>query len=255
MEQNEALLQQDRRLSIALDIGEQLLISGAEIARCEDTIERICRAYGFVSVHVFTVTAGLIVTVFSPEGESFTQLRRVKTSKFNLSRLEALNQLSRDICRDRPDPETVKTQLAAIAQGPVYPLWSNVLTYAFISAAFSAFFSGTLINMPAAAITGSLLCLVEAFFFRLQLDPMFNVCACSFLAGLTNVALIHLGIGFDFASISIGNIMLLIPGIVMTNAIRDIFGGDFISGTSRLAQSMLLAFLVAFGFTSAGLLL
>ena len=242
-------------MTAALDIGEALLISGAEIGRCEDTISRIMAAYGAKTTHVFTVIAGIIVTSIDKDGRAFTQLRRVKNSKFNLSKLEKLNQLSRDICRTTPDPAYVRAQLDAIEKTPTYPLWVNILSYAFISAVFSVFFSGDFSNMLAAAITGAAMCLVEYFFIRLQIDSMFTTCACSFLAGLNNVVLIKLGIGFDFASISIGNIMLLIPGIAMTNSIRDMFGGDFISGTSRLFQSMTIAFLVAFGFTSAGMLI
>ena len=33
-------------LTLALDIGERLLVCGAEVSRVEDTITRICRAYG-----------------------------------------------------------------------------------------------------------------------------------------------------------------------------------------------------------------
>ena len=245
----------EKNLSIALDIGEQLLISGAEIGRCEDTISRIMTAYGAKTTHVFTVTAGIIVTAIDNEGLAVTQLRRVKGSKFNLHKMEKLNQLSRDICKNRPTHDEVIEKLEEIDRCPTYPLYLNVLAYSFISAAFSAFFSGGLENMPAAAVTGALMCLVETMFVKLKIDSMFTTCACSFIAGLNNVMLIKLGIGIDFASISIGNIMLLIPGIAMTNSIRDMFGGDFISGTSRLFQSMTIAFLVAFGFTSAGMLL
>ena len=241
-------------MSVALDVGEKLLIAGAEIGRCEDTINRIMTAYGAETTHVFTVIAGIIVTSIDKNGKAYTQLRRVKGSKFNLHKMEKLNQLSRDICKDTPDTETVKAELREIEKTPTYPLYLNILAYSFISAAFSAFFSGGLINMPAAAITGVVMCLWETLFIKFQIDGMFTTCACSFLAGLNNVILIKLGIGFDFASISIGNIMLLIPGIAMTNSIRDMFGGDFISGTSRLFQSMTIAFLVALGFTSAGML-
>lgn len=39
----------------------------------------------------------------------------------------------------------------------------------------------------------------------------------------------------------IGDIMLLIPGILMTNSIRDILIGDTISGVMRLVESLLWA--------------
>lgn len=255
MERNLEIENLEKNLSIALDIGEQLLMSGAEIGRCEDTISRIMSAYGAKTTHVFTVTAGIIVTAVAEDGCAVTQLRRVKSSKFNLHKMEKLNQLSRDICKNKPTHDEVAQKLEEIDKCPTYPLYIHIIAYSFISAAFSAFFSGGLENMPAAAITGALLCLVERMFVNLKIDSMFTTCACSFVAGLNNVILIKLGIGVDFASISIGNIMLLIPGIAMTNSIRDMFGGDFISGTSRLFQSMTIAFLVAFGFTFAGMLL
>ena len=232
-----------------------MLISGAEISRCENTIERICYAYGSVSTHVFTVTAGIIVTAFDSNGNTATQLRRIKSSKFNLDKLEKLNQLSRDICDTTPSPEVVAEKLSVLYKNPVYPFWLNIITYSFISATFSAFFSGNVKNMPAAAITGIFMCIFEKVFSTLKIDSMFTTCACSFLAGISNVILIKFGIATDFASTSIGNIMLLIPGIAMTNSIRDMFSGDSISGTSRLFQSMTVAFVVAFGFTTAGMLI
>ena len=37
----------NRRLSMIMEMGEILLTSGAEVSRVEDTISRLCRAYGF----------------------------------------------------------------------------------------------------------------------------------------------------------------------------------------------------------------
>lgn len=40
-------------LSAALDLGEQMLICGGEVNRVEDTICRLCKAYGAKKVDVF----------------------------------------------------------------------------------------------------------------------------------------------------------------------------------------------------------
>lgn len=45
--------QMSRRLSMIMEMGEILLISGAEVSRVEDTITRLCRAYGFARADVF----------------------------------------------------------------------------------------------------------------------------------------------------------------------------------------------------------
>ena len=49
----------------------------------------------------------------------------------------------------------------------------------------------------------------------------------------------------------IGVIMLLVPGIPFTNAIRDILLGDIISGSLRLVEAVLLAAMLALGMMAA----
>lgn len=109
-------------------------------------------------------------------------------------------------------------------------------------------------DAAAAAVTGGALCLLERGLLRLRLNRVFTTFLLSLLAGMCNVALVKTGLGNQYDAISIGNIMLLIPGIAMTNAIHDMFVGDMISGISRFFQSLLIACIVTFGFTLAGML-
>ena len=55
--------------------------------------------------------------------------------------------------------------------------------------------------------------------------------------------------------IIIGDIMLLIPGLAFTNAVKDIFIGDTISGVMRLIETILWAAALALGFALSGWLL
>ena len=48
--------------------------------------------------------------------------------------------------------------------------------------------------------------------------------------------------------IMIGDIMLLIPGVAFTNAVRNVLIGDTISGLMRLVESVLWAGAIACGF-------
>ncbi|MBP3388628.1 MAG: threonine/serine exporter family protein [Clostridia bacterium] len=251
--QEEKLL--DTHIRLALDIGMRMLTCGAQISRVEDSIERICTAFGAVETHVFSVTSGIIVTAFDTEGQSATQLRRVRSEKFDLTRLEHLNQLSRDICAGRITADEVPDTLARIDASRSYPLWALILAYAGISATLSVFFGANGWDAAAAAITGVVLCLLERLLHTLRMDRVFTTFLLSLLAGLCNVALVKVGLGAHYDAISIGNIMLLIPGIAMTNAIHDMFVGDMLSGVSRFFQSLVIAVIVTFGFTLAGMLL
>ena len=51
---------------------------------------------------------------------------------------------------------------------------------------------------------------------------------------------------------NVGVIMLLVPGVAFTNAVKDIFIGDTISGVMRLTEAVLWAAALALGFALAG---
>ena len=56
----------DDVLDTILDIGCRLLESGAEVRRVEDTMERLCLAYGAHDVDVFSIVVLAGVTVEGP---------------------------------------------------------------------------------------------------------------------------------------------------------------------------------------------
>ena len=242
----------DSHISLAMDIGMQMLVCGAQISRVEDSIGRLCKALGAVETHVFSVTSGIIVTAFDDKGNSATQLRRIHSGSLDLTRLKELNQLSRDICANRIAVEDIPARLVQIQQEHKRPLWLMALVYALISGSLSVFFGAGWTDGLCAAATGVILCLLEHWMKKHNLDYVFTVFLVSLLTGLCNAALVKLGLGQRYDAISIGNIMLLIPGIAMTNSVHDMFVDDMLSGVSRFFRSLVIAFLVAFGFTIAG---
>ena len=52
-------------------------------------------------------------------------------------------------------------------------------------------------------------------------------------------------------TIMIGNIMLLIPGVLLTNSFRDFISGDMISGLLHFSEAIITAVGVAGGFIIA----
>ena len=95
----------ERFAGTVLDIGERMLISGAEISRVEDTMKRICRAYNAVRAEVFTITSAIIITVAFEKGEACTLMRRVGEYDTDLEYLNDLNDFSRRVCKCPPPPE------------------------------------------------------------------------------------------------------------------------------------------------------
>ena len=73
----------------------------------------------------------------------------------------------------------------------------------------------------------------------------------SFLSGVSTLLLCRFGMQFHADKVLIGIIMLLIPGIMLTNSIRDILLGDIISGSLRLVEAILMAATLALGMMAA----
>lgn len=234
-------------LTIAMDVGEKLLQYGAETSRTEDSIRRICMAYGASRVDVFSITVNIEATMHI-DHETYTQTRRIDSARMDTEKLSACNQLSRDICSKTPSLEIVEKRIEEIEtfQNYSYPL--QIFSYALISGAFCIFFGGNIHDMVAASIIGALLKPIESGIKSYSTNKVFLALNWSLAGGLLNVMCLHLGIGQHYNLIAIGNIMILIPGLAFTNALRDLFVGDSITGLIHLVEAIIVAICIALGF-------
>lgn len=235
-------------LSLILDIGENLLISGAEVNRVEDTIKRIAHAYGFIKTDVFTITSSIVVTVKINQTEILTQTRRITGYQTNMQNIEKLNALSRRICKEPLSINVLDQMINEIKQSPCYSNTSVFLLYGVISCAFSLFYGGNLQDAGVAFLCGLILKCTLDLGKSLGIQPMVLTVLCSFVAGYSAMFLVRLGVGVNFDKIVIGNIMLLIPGVSFTVSLRDMISGDTISGLLGLCEAVLKALAIAIGF-------
>ena len=185
----------DKLLTCALDIGEQMLISGAEIGRVEDSIRLICTAYGCRRTDVFTITSSIVVTIQDPQGQYHTQSRRITGGKTDLYRLDKLNALSRRICAQKPQWETVQQELSAILDKPGYPFWLEMLASALIAGAFAVFFGGTLADGLVAAVLGALLHVTVGLLRLARMNQVLTNVAAAFLVSTAAITAVELGLG------------------------------------------------------------
>jgi uncharacterized membrane protein YjjP (DUF1212 family) len=241
-------------LAIALDVGAETLRVGGEIHRVEDTVTRICRAYGAETVEVFAITSLITAEVRMPDGSYATRNRRVPTTYNHLARLEALNALSRTICKQPISADEVAARLDAIRRYRPVPEWLCYVGGMLATGGFAVFFGGTLWDGLAAAAIAFLLTLF-ARLRPLQINSMVKSLISSFAAGILSVLCVTIGFGDNVDKIIIGTIMLEIPGLSFGNALRDLLCGDTLAGTMRFIQAILQALMVALGYMAALVLL
>jgi uncharacterized membrane protein YjjP (DUF1212 family) len=238
----------DRILCCALDVAQLTLKCGGEIQRVEETVTRICRAYGAAHVEVFAIHSWLNAALRMPDGSYSMQMRRIYHTYNDLGQLEGCNELSRRICRETPDFDEIQTELSRLKAARGYPLWLVLLGAALTSGAFTIFFDGTLTDGICAAIIGALLGLLDRRGFRFA-NQMARTLLCALLGGLLSYAAVRIGLDVHADKVMIGTIMLIIPGLALGTSLRDLLCDDTLSGILRLFRSLLLAVVIALGYS------
>lgn len=238
----------DRLLQSILDIGEEMIVCGAEVSRVEDSIYRMCRSYGLDRINVFIITSNIQVTVEAPDGKILTHIRRMVRYDVNFHRLDYLNDLSRYICDSNPEPLEIIHKLEIVLDSPKQSKWMKFGGAVLVAAGFTAFFGGHWSDCIAAGIMGIVIVTMEIILSSRESNQIVYNFIVSVVAGFAAMLMVAVGLGQNSGMIMMGGIMLLIPGIAMTNAIRDMLIGDIAAGLLRLVNSVLVAAAIACGF-------
>ncbi|MBQ6464949.1 MAG: threonine/serine exporter family protein [Oscillospiraceae bacterium] len=235
-------------LACLLEMGELLLDCGAEVSRVEDTIRRLGRAYGAERLDVFVIPSIISIGLVFPGCEALTETRRIRSGgATDFYRLEKLNALSRGCCAEPLPLAELRARLDKVASGkkPAAMVYGGNAAAAF---GFTVFFGGTVWDALAAAAFALLISFLQRRLGRTELNPVAGNLVLSLLTGLGVGALTLALPALHMDMILIGDIMLMIPGLAMTNAVRNMLVGDTISGVVRLAESLIWAGALAGGF-------
>ena len=248
--------EQRRLVSRALDIGERMLLCGGEVSRVEDTVSRILKSYGAQRVEVFTILSFISLTVVFDGEIVLTENRRVSIVAYSndFTRMEQLNALSREICATLPGLPVLEEKLAAIDLPPRKKQFRELyllLGYILSGTGFALFFGGNWRDALGAGLCCLAVWFLNWFLKRAALQRLFHAFFVSFFAGSLCYLTILLGLGEHPGQVMMAVIMVLIPGIAITNAMREMLISDTISGILRLVESLLIATAVAFGFALA----
>ncbi len=235
----------------AILTGELMLRNGAETSRVEDTINRILGTSQFTTVESFVTPTGIFVTLDDPSIDMITIVKRIHNREVHLYRVALANDLSRKFCTGEVDLETALVSLESIRKELPYPHLIMILAKSFGAGCFTVVFGGNEKDMMAAFIVGIFLSLTQIFLAKFDTSKFFVDIIGGALVAAVGILLFHYGhLGNNFDLIIIGGIMPLVPGVALTNAIRDTIQGDLLSGISRTADAFIIAMSVAVGVGS-----
>lgn len=236
-----------RFLENVMEFGRQYVETGAEMKRVEDSLHRLCEAYGFKHIEVYAVTSTIIITIKSPEGQIYTQSVRVTNSSTDLGRLEELNALCRDICSTTPSLDVLDEKILNYKKPKGKPV-IKCIGYMLAAGGFAVFFGGSALDGIAAAVIAIAIYLMDYNFPLRKLNNVVYTFIASFISGALALIFARIGLGNNADKIMIGDIMLYIPGLLLVNSIKEMFNRDITTGINRFIEAIIIAIAIAGGF-------
>lgn len=240
-------------LAIVLKLGCRLHVAGCDVGHVEYKIEQMCIAYGMEEVEVFIITSSIVVSVKDWNGKHVTMTKRIRKYCTDFYCVQLLERIIDKVCNDTPTEAQIEHWIDSME----YRLqkehhWKEnaggYLINAVVAAFFTLFFGGT----EREAIISFVCCLPATYIVKHYEKKWQNTFAVyvmsSCVCGLLAQVCVNIGLVNSVDKINMGNIMLLIPGLAMVNAIKDLVSGEMLSGLLRLTQAVVQALAVALGF-------
>lgn len=227
--------------------GRIMLESNAETYRVEDTMTRIANAYGIVSSESYVTPTAIIFTV-DGNYPTKTKMIRIMNRTTDLNKIALVNSISREISTGSLTIDEAYEKLKEIEKTVfIYPVWLQILAAAICSGSFVIIFRGGWYDFLPAFFTGGISFLCFLIIDRLTKVRFFSEFTASAIIALLAILFVKTEFGVEVDKIIIGSVMPLVPGLLITNAIRDLIAGHLVSGLTKGVEALLTASAIGSG--------
>ncbi|MGL5314790.1 MAG: threonine/serine ThrE exporter family protein [Peptostreptococcaceae bacterium] len=236
----------NRLLIFAANAGKIMLQSGGEIYRVEETVSRICKSFGVDDVDVFASPTSVMISIVMDK-KVHSICKRISSRKIDLNKVHNINSLSRIISNEKLDLNECENRLNDLCKDNSYPIVTTVLCSGIATSTFTILFGGDISAFFCAFIIGVLTKLIYINLNKSSLNEFFINSICGAVIAICSVQCLNIGFIKEIDKLIAGSIMLLVPGLSLTNSIRDILEGELISGLTRAAEALFIGISIAVG--------
>ena len=230
--------------------GKIMLQSGAETYRVEDTMSRMATAFGIDQTHSYVTPTGIIFSV-EGVGRERTKLVRISERTTDLRKVAMVNSVSRRISSGEIGLEEACRLLGELEKADLtYSFMVQIFAAAIASGCFTIMFLGSWLDFLPSMAAGGIGFFLVVYFHRIVPVKFFAEFLSSFMIGMISFFFVKLGLGQELDKIIIGSVMPLVPGLLITNAVRDLMAGHLVSGLSKGAEALLTAFAIGSGIAA-----
>jgi len=240
---------------LALETGRIILQSGSSTNRVELMMHKVCRGFGYEECESFVTPTGIFLSLSDRDEQITTRIQRIENRRIDLGKITQVSGLVNQLMKKDEDQafwgqsrsERFRDELRRIDAETPYPMWVINLCGGATSGFFCLLFGGSWVEFVVAFIIGIMVSASLKYISRLPVNNFL-------LNALAAALIVLLAKTFDtwipymrLDNIIIGGIMILVPGLSLTNAIRDTMSGDLVSGTARGVEALIITTAIVAG--------
>ncbi|OWZ82908.1 threonine/serine ThrE exporter family protein [Natranaerobius trueperi] len=242
---------EDEILILAGNAAEIMLANGGETYRVEQMVEYMCKSAGIKFVEPYATPTGIFISVNNVDEPPETTIRRVRSRTIDLDKVSRINELSRRIASHEISYQKAQKELKSIAkEGKTFGFWPTIWGACMISASSAMFFGGHWIDILPSFII-SFIIQITINYMDIRDIYFFSDFLAGLIGGLVGSAFINLGFGTSLDVLTVSALMPLVPGVAITNGVRDIIKGDLNSGMVRVFAAIWVAVAIASGVVAS----
>ncbi|HEV7489790.1 MAG TPA: threonine/serine exporter family protein [Rhodanobacteraceae bacterium] len=244
------------RIGFVVDLAKRLHEYGTAAPRLEDVINLVSARLG-LSCNVLSTPTSIVMSFSDPADDDdlaeITQVVRLPPGSVDLKRLCEVDEIADQVIDGHLDLAAGRRRLRACGLPPRSRAFraSLVASYAISAGSIAVILRTSWLGVGTAALVGVLIGLV----YLLSLERP-NIAAASeavsaFIATLIATAVAVYIAPIAVRSVIIASLIVLMPGLTLTTAVRELSSQHLISGTARMMGAVATLLKLAFGTVAA----
>lgn len=234
-------------LEIILKAGKILVSSGSEINRAEETMNYIAQSLHLKNVEAYVTNRGIFATAILNDGTETTRIYNVPETDINLSKIEAVNALSRRITKESVSTKEILGELNRIDNMSDYSLVLRLIAYMLGAASFSYAIGSSATDSIISGFIGLVLGIYMCTIRRILHSEVLITILGSILIALIANLFVSVGLGSNLSVILLGAMIDMVPGVAFVNAVREYSQNNYNTGITLMMGALLTCISMAVG--------
>lgn len=235
-------------LNFSVKLARLMMHYGAEVYRVEDTVYRVLAAYKNVETVNVLITYNFVITTLIYENENMTALRRISIADNDLEKISLMNDLSRKmVAGEIKDISEAFKKLEEIQNLKPYSDLTKVIGLTITAPFFALMHGGSFKD----SLFSFAIMAIESYFLiyatkHKVLTHLSNIIGAFIATVLATLAAKYFSLEHP-ASIIIVGLIPLVPGVQISNSVRDFMAGDYMAGMMGTLSAFFVGMAIAIG--------